>query len=134
VFVAAYGHRLKPDGLLVAYALTNLLAVLPISPAGIGIIEGVLIPSLVGLGTPRGVAVLGVVSRRLFNSWAPTPLAGMSYTSLRAQCWLRRRMPDAGSQRQLNLGLVSCSSLSCLWTRSSCPICRNTSATDAYSP
>lgn len=94
VFVAAYGHRVNPDGLLVAYALANLLAVLPISPGGIGIIEGVLIPSLVGLGTPRGVAVLGVVSWRLFNFWAPIPLAGLSYVSLRAQRWFRRRVPE----------------------------------------
>jgi uncharacterized membrane protein YbhN (UPF0104 family) len=92
VFLAAYHYRVNPDGLLVAYALANLLAVLPISPGGIGIIEGVLIPSLVGLGTPRGIAVLGVVSWRLFNFWAPIPLGGLSYVSLRTQTWFRRRL------------------------------------------
>jgi uncharacterized protein (TIRG00374 family) len=91
VFVAAYGHRVNLDGLFVAYALANLLAVLPISPGGIGVIEGVLIPSLVGFGTPRAVAVLGVVSWRLFNFWAPIPVAGVLYTSLRVQRWLDRR-------------------------------------------
>jgi uncharacterized membrane protein YbhN (UPF0104 family) len=93
VFLAAYGHRVNPDGLLVAYALANLLAVLPISPGGIGLIEGVLIPSLVGLGTPRATAVLGVVSWRLFNFWAPIPIGGLSYLSLRTQTWFRRRVP-----------------------------------------
>jgi uncharacterized protein (TIRG00374 family) len=91
VFLAAYGHRVNLDGLLVAYALANLVAVLPISPGGIGVIEGVLIPSLVGFGTPRAVAVLGVVSWRLFNFWAPIPASGGCYLSLRVQLWLARR-------------------------------------------
>jgi uncharacterized protein (TIRG00374 family) len=91
VFLAAYGHRVNPDGLLLAYALANLVAVFPISPGGIGVIEGVLIPSLVGFGTPRAVAVLGVVSWRLFNFWAPIPVAGGCYLSLRFELWHNRR-------------------------------------------
>jgi uncharacterized protein (TIRG00374 family) len=87
VFLAAYGHRVNPLGLFVAYGLANLLATLPISPSGLGIIEGVLIPALVGFGTPRAVAVLGVVSWRLFEFWAPIPVAAVAYASLR----LRRR-------------------------------------------
>jgi uncharacterized protein (TIRG00374 family) len=83
VFLAAYGHRVNPLGLFVAYGLANLLATLPISPGGLGIIEGVLIPSLVGFGTPQAVAVLGVVSWRLFEFWAPIPVAGVAYASLR---------------------------------------------------
>jgi putative heme transporter len=98
VFLAAYGHRVNPDGLFVAYALANLLAVLPISPGGIGVIEGVLIPSLVGFGTPQAVAVLGVVSWRLFNFWAPIPAAGGCYLSLRVQIWVARRMHRVGSE------------------------------------
>jgi uncharacterized protein (TIRG00374 family) len=91
VFLAAYGHQVNLDGLFVGYALANLLAILPISPGGIGVIEGVLIPSLVGFGTPRAVAVLAVVSWRLFNFWAPIPVAGGCYLSLRIQTWRRER-------------------------------------------
>jgi uncharacterized protein (TIRG00374 family) len=87
VFLAAYGHRVDLVGLLVAYGLANLLAVVPISPGGLGVIEGVLIPSLVGFGTPRAIAVLGVVSWRLFNFWAPIPAAGACYLSLRTENW-----------------------------------------------
>jgi hypothetical protein len=61
--------------------------VLPISPGGLGVIEGVLIPSLVGFGAARSVALLGVVSWRLFNFWAPIPVAGLCYVSMRAQDW-----------------------------------------------
>jgi uncharacterized protein (TIRG00374 family) len=89
VFLAAYGHRMNPGELLVAYGLANLLATLPISPGGLGVIEGVLIPSLVGFGTPSAVAVLGVISWRLFEFWAPIPVAGICYLSLRIQGRLR---------------------------------------------
>jgi uncharacterized protein (TIRG00374 family) len=91
VFLAAYGHRVNPDGLLVAYGVANLVAILPISPGGLGVIEAVMIPSLVGFGTPRAVAVLGVISWRLFNFWAPIPGAGVGYLSLQAQRWRSHR-------------------------------------------
>jgi uncharacterized protein (TIRG00374 family) len=85
VFLAAYGHRMNPGKLLVAYGLANLVATLPISPGGLGIVEGILIPSLVGFGAPSAIAVLGVISWRLFEFWAPIPVAGITYLSLRIQ-------------------------------------------------
>ena len=85
VFLAAYGDRVNPDGLLVAYGIANVVAILPVSPGGLGIIEAVIIPALVGFGTPRAVAVLGVISWRLFNFWAPIPAAGACFLSLRTQ-------------------------------------------------
>jgi uncharacterized protein (TIRG00374 family) len=98
VFLAAYGHQLNPDGLLIAYGIANLVAILPISPGGLGILEAVIIPSLVGFGTPKTTAVLAVVSWRLFNFWAPIPVSGLCYTSLRTEKWQRRRKP-AGARR-----------------------------------
>jgi uncharacterized protein (TIRG00374 family) len=100
VFLAAYGQRVNPDGLLVAYGVANLVAILPISPGGLGVIEAVMIPSLVGFGTPRAVAVLGVISWRLFNFWLPIPGAGVCYLSLREQSW-RQRHREAGSEPRL---------------------------------
>ena len=95
VFLAAYGHRVNPLGLLVAYGLANLLATVPISPGGLGVVEGVLIPSLVGFGTPQAVAVLGVISWRLFEFWAPIPLSGIAYASMRLHKLPRSHEPDA---------------------------------------
>lgn len=83
VFIAAFDHRTNVVGLLVGYGLANVLAALPITPGGLGIIEGVLTPTLVGFGVPGGVAVLGVVSWRLVNFWLPIPLGGLAYLSLR---------------------------------------------------
>jgi len=85
VFVAAFGHRLPPDGLLIAFALANVLAAIPITPRGLGVVEAVLIPTLVGFGTPRAIAALGVISYRFFNFWVPIPVGGMAYISLRVK-------------------------------------------------
>ncbi|HET9732871.1 MAG TPA: YbhN family protein [Acidimicrobiales bacterium] len=84
VFVEAFGHRTVPYGLLVAYGLANVLAAIPITPGGLGVVEGVLTPTLVGFGTPRGVAILGVLSWRLVNFWLPIPVGAGTYVSLRA--------------------------------------------------
>ncbi|HZT67692.1 MAG TPA: YbhN family protein [Acidimicrobiales bacterium] len=83
VFVAAFGHRPSIYGLVVAYGLANVLAAIPITPSGLGVVEGVLAPTLVGFGSPRGVAILGVLGWRLVNFWLPIPAGAAAYLSLR---------------------------------------------------
>jgi uncharacterized membrane protein YbhN (UPF0104 family) len=66
------------------HGAANLLALLPVTPGGLGIVEGVLVPALTGLG---GVAVgpvtLGVLTWRLLEFWIPIPVAAFTYLSLR---------------------------------------------------
>jgi hypothetical protein len=62
-----------------------VLAVLPITPGGLGVVEATLTSILVGFGTPRGAATLGVVAYRLINFWLPIPLGGVSYLSLQVE-------------------------------------------------
>ena len=83
VFLLAFGRAANPDGLLVAYGLANVLAAVPVTPGGLGVVEGVLVPALVGFGTGRAVAILGVLSWRLVNFWLPIPAGGIAYLSLR---------------------------------------------------
>jgi uncharacterized protein (TIRG00374 family) len=82
VFVGAFGSWVNPDGLLVAYGLANVLAAIPLTPGGLGVIEATLTSVLVGFGTSRAVATLGVVCYRLVNFWLPIPLGGLTYLSL----------------------------------------------------
>lgn len=95
VFVAAFGHLENPDGLLVAYGIANVLSAIPVSPGGLGIVEGILVPSLVGFGAARGVAVLGVIGYRLINFWLPIPVGAASYLSLRKKGEGRPDKPSA---------------------------------------
>jgi uncharacterized protein (TIRG00374 family) len=83
VFVAAFGYAVNLDGLLVAYGLANVLAAIPITPGGLGVVEGVLIPSLHAFHAPSAVATVGVIGWRLVNFWLPIPVGGASYLSLR---------------------------------------------------
>jgi uncharacterized protein (TIRG00374 family) len=83
VFIAALGKVIAPIDLLVAYGLAQVLAVIPITPSGLGVIEGVLIPTLVGFGVPQPKAIIGVLLYRLVNFWLPIPVGGIAYLSLR---------------------------------------------------
>ena len=122
VFLLAFGHTMSPDGLIVAYALANVLdydpkkispwiaslaaaaltlthaaiahqgmrltkrlGAIPVTPGGLGIVEGVLTSALVGFGSPRGVAILGVLGWRLVNFWLPIPAGALAYLSLRVE-------------------------------------------------
>ena len=82
VTLTAFGHRSGVVGLLVAYGLANVLAVIPVSPGGLGVIEAVLIPTLVVFGTPRAEASIGVVAYRLVNFWLPIPVGAVSYVAV----------------------------------------------------
>jgi len=82
VFLLAFGHPISPIDLMVAYGLANILAVIPLTPAGLGVIEGVLIPTLVGFGVPHNPAILAILGYRLVNFWLPIPIGGLAYFSL----------------------------------------------------
>jgi uncharacterized protein (TIRG00374 family) len=82
VVLSAFGHRPGIVGLLVAYGLANVMAAIPISPGGLGVIEAVLIPTLVGFGTPRAEASIGVVAYRLVSFWLPIPVGALSYVAV----------------------------------------------------
>lgn len=83
VFLGAYGHWTRIDGLVIGFALANIVATIPITPGGLGVMEIALVTALLGFGVPPGVALLGVVSWRLVNFWAPIPIGAATYLSLR---------------------------------------------------
>ena len=94
VFVGAFGHWVNPIALLVAYGVGNIAAALPITPGGLGVVEATVSGILVGFGTPRSIAIWGVLAWRLVNFWLPIPIGGTSYLSLQLH-------PPAGSQAGL---------------------------------
>jgi uncharacterized protein (TIRG00374 family) len=82
VFLWSFGAVVSPVDLLVAYGLANVLAAIPLTPAGLGVVETVLITSLVGFGVSHSQAILAVLAYRLINFWLPIPLGGACYASL----------------------------------------------------
>ncbi len=85
VMILAFGRAVDPISLLVAYGLANVLAAIPITPGGLGVIEPALIKLLGGFGVPRGIAILSVISYRLFNFWIPIPAGAAAYVSLKVK-------------------------------------------------
>lgn len=91
VFLRAYGTSTDLDALIVAFGLVNVLAVVPITPGGLFIIDGGLPVALVGFGLTRATALLGVATYRLAQYFFPILLGGVLYGSLRVGPWSIRR-------------------------------------------
>jgi uncharacterized protein (TIRG00374 family) len=91
VFLRAFGASTDIDALIVAFGLVNVLAVIPITPGGLGIIDGLLPVALVGFGLPRATAVLGTATYRLAQFFFPIVLGGLLYATLRVGPWSIRR-------------------------------------------
>jgi uncharacterized protein (TIRG00374 family) len=84
VCLAAYpGPHLAPEVVLTAYGFASLVGLLPLTPGGLGLVEGSLIPLLIALGGPASGAVLGVLTWRVFQFWLPVPVAAGCYLWLR---------------------------------------------------
>ena len=85
-FVSAYEqHFTSPINLFVAYGVANIVAAIPLTPGGLGLVEAVAATSLIGFGVPADVAWLGVITWRLFNFWLPIPVGAAAYLSLRVR-------------------------------------------------
>ena len=98
-FVIAFrGHFTSPIDLFVAYGVANVVAAVPLTPGGLGLVEAVAASSLIGFGVPAADAWLGVISWRLFNFWLPIPVGAGSYLSLRVRrgAGLRERRTALG--------------------------------------
>jgi putative heme transporter len=91
VFLRAFGASTDVDALIVAFGLVNVLAVIPIMPGGLGIIDGGLPIALVGFGLTTSTAVLGTATYRLAQFFFPIVLGGVLYATLRVGPWSIQR-------------------------------------------
>lgn len=92
--VWAFGDAPSPGGLLTTYALVALIALLPLTPGGLGLVEGVAVPALMSFGTGHEAALLGVLAWRVFAFWLPIPLGAAAglWLRLSARALSRRRV------------------------------------------
>ena len=106
-FIAAFGSFTNPVGLFAAYGIANVLGAIPITPAGLGVIDSVTPVLLVSFGLTRSVATLGVLAWRLVNFWLPIPTGIASFISLkvpRGSNWAttRRALADMFGHNRSN--------------------------------
>ena len=101
-FVAAFGHLANPVELFAAYGIANVAGALPVTPAGLGVVDSVTPLLLVSFGVTRNIATLGVLGWRLVNFWMPIPAGAIAYGSLKVP-----RGAGLGAMRQAVSGMMS---------------------------
>ena len=98
VLLVAFGHNFGVGPLLSVYCVGNILALLPLTPGGLGIVEGVMVPAFGGFGAPAVVALLGVLGWRVVQFWMPMPLGILSYVSLAFGAFRKHVVSGNGGQ------------------------------------
>lgn len=81
--LAATRARPEPWLILIAYSATVVLAWLPLTPGGLGLVEGSLTGLLVLSGVPGANAVLSTLAYRVASYWLPTFAGPPAYLAYR---------------------------------------------------
>lgn len=81
----AVGSPVPWRGLLLAYGAGQLAANLPITPGGLGVVEGSLTIALVAYGGAQASTVAAVLLYRIISFWASLPVGWVSWAVLVAQ-------------------------------------------------
>ena len=79
----ATGADPRPSLVLLAYTSAELLALIPLTPGGLGFVEVGLVGSLSLAGVPAHAAVAAVLLYRLAAFWLPIPAGGIAYLLFR---------------------------------------------------
>ena len=79
----AVGARARPSMVLLAYVIALGLALIPITPGGLGFVEAGLTTILVLAGVPTDQAVLGTLLYRLISFWLPIPIGALAWAGWR---------------------------------------------------
>jgi hypothetical protein len=90
--IRATGAKPNPSLVLLAYAVAGLLALIPITPGGLGIVEAGLSALLILAGVPGGDAVVATLAYRIISYWLPILVGPFAYLAFR----LRYGPPGAG--------------------------------------
>lgn len=83
------GAHINPAVVLIVYTATVWLAIVPLTPGGIGFVEAGLLGMLVLAGVPAAQAGLATLSYRLVSYVAPVAVGLPTYW------WYRRRIPES---------------------------------------
>ena len=71
-------------GLLLAYCAGQIAASVPVTPGGIGVVEGSITVALVAFGGAETITLAAVLLYRLISYWGCIPAGGLAWLTLRA--------------------------------------------------
>ena len=77
--LAAVGQHPRPTLVLLAFCAAQLLAQIPITPGGLGVVEAGLTGTLVLIGVPASAAAVATLAYRLVSYWLALPAGGAAW-------------------------------------------------------
>ena len=83
LILRAVGADPRPSLVLFAYTSSRLLALVPLTPGGLGFVEAGLVGTLTLAGVGAGAAVVAVFAYRIVSFWLPIPVGGVAYALFR---------------------------------------------------
>jgi uncharacterized membrane protein YbhN (UPF0104 family) len=83
--LAAVGAHVRPSLVLVAYVASLALALVPITPGGLGFVETGLTSLLVLAGASADQALAGTLLYRLAAFWLPIPIGALAWAGWRVR-------------------------------------------------
>jgi len=92
--IAATGSHVRPTLVLLAYAASMVLGMIPITPGGLGFVEAGLTGLLALAGVPAGQAALATLAYRLVSFWLPLPAGAVAAALHRRRYRGRTASPD----------------------------------------
>jgi len=81
--LAAVGARPHPSLVLLAYIAGALLALIPVTPGGLGFVEAGLTGALVAAGVGAQQALVSTLAYRLVSFWLPLPAGAVAHLMFR---------------------------------------------------
>jgi uncharacterized protein (TIRG00374 family) len=95
----ATGSRPRPSLILVAYAVAGIIALIPITPGGLGIVEASLTGLLVLAEVNSSQALLATLTYRIASYWVPLCAGPIAYGLFQIR-QKKQKKPPARSTRQ----------------------------------
>ena len=77
--LAAVDAHPSPSAVLLAFCVAQALALIPLTPGGLGFVEAGLTGTLALAGVPSGAAVAATLAYRLAAYWLPLPAGAIAY-------------------------------------------------------
>jgi uncharacterized protein (TIRG00374 family) len=77
--LVAVGARPAPSAVLLAFCTAQALALIPLTPGGLGFVEAGLTGTLALAGVPAADAVVATLAYRLAGYWLPLPVGAVAY-------------------------------------------------------
>ncbi len=79
----AVGAEPNPSLILLAYVAASLLAMIPLTPGGLGFVEAGLVGLLILAGVGATASAVATLAYRLVSFWLPIPVGGAAYAVFR---------------------------------------------------